>query len=348
MRALVPLLALLLLLGPWAGSAAADFEKGQQAFGRGDLDAACAQWLGPADAGDRRAQYGLGRLLLLRGDVGGLRRVRASAEAGYLPAELRMAYFTYGGLYLPVDLVAGKSWLMKAAGHDKEDMRAHPIEGGTARAILAQLEAGAQSSVEQALPYLRKVADAGDAEAQLDYVINLESVIDERSQDPAARQKDPWVAVAHAYAVICESQDAGVGAFVFTPDRIVKRLHDEMSEAQRARSKELVRAWFAAKDAGTLGWLYGRHNRKQSLGEEALAVLETMEGAMGNLRIELMEGPCAAPQVPWLRARTPLDPWAPDKKRWVERWEVHGCGDPLRKRVVFERRDDGISWEFKD
>ena len=322
-------------------------EPGDPAFHRGDLEAAREAWWPLAEQGDPRAQFGLGRLLLLDGDTKGVAWVRRSAEAGHLPAELRLAHFTYGGLYVPVDLVAGESWLRKAAGHDVEDMRAHPIEGGTARAILAQLEAGAQGNYEQALPYLRKVADAGDAEAQLDYVINLERLIDKRSQDPAARRKDPGIPVAHAYAVICERQDAGVGAFIFTPDRIAKRLHDEMSEAQRARSKELVRAWFEAKAAGTLGWLYDQHKRKLSLGEQALAMLAEMEEAMGYLRLELLEGPCSDPPSCWLQMRTPVERWSPGRKEWAERWVVHACGETFTKRVTFTLRDDHLSWEFQ-
>jgi len=118
------LAALLLLLLPLAVSAAQDFEAGLAAHARGDFAAALRHWRPLAEAGEARAQNGLG-MLLDRGEGVGRDRdqalgwYRRAAAQGHARAQYNLGLKYARGYGVAQDPAAAAAWYAEAAeqGH---------------------------------------------------------------------------------------------------------------------------------------------------------------------------------------------------------------------------------------
>lgn len=167
--------AMLVVLLLVAGSAfAGPLEDGKSALAKGD-SAGALRLLSPlATAGNPVAQYEIatmyvGGLGVPRNDATAAAWLRRSAEQGNANAELLLALFYARGQGVPQDDKLGLAWLDKAAAQGGPDAQ------GQLRGIYyynrGAYDHGVALTADQvaakALPGLRKLADAGDAMAQL-------------------------------------------------------------------------------------------------------------------------------------------------------------------------------------
>ena len=119
--ALAALVAAALALG--MGPAAADWDKGQTAFERGDVAAALEAWRPLAEAGDARAQAALGSLYIngqgVAVDYGeALRWTRLAAEQGDVTGQFNMGTIYAGALGVERDYGVAAVWFRRAAEQD--------------------------------------------------------------------------------------------------------------------------------------------------------------------------------------------------------------------------------------
>ena len=119
--ALAALVVAALALG--TGPAAADWDKGQAAFERGDIAAALEAWQPLAEAGDARAQAAIGSLYINGQGVAvdyaeALRWTRRAAEQGDVTGQFNMGTIYAGGLGVERDYEAAAKWFGRAAEQD--------------------------------------------------------------------------------------------------------------------------------------------------------------------------------------------------------------------------------------
>ena len=119
--ALAALVAALLALG--FGPAAADWDKGQAAYERGDIAAALEAWRPLAEAGDARAQAALGSLYIHGQGVAvdhaeALRWTRRAAEQGDVTGQFNMGTIYAGGLGVERDYAVAADWFRRAGEQD--------------------------------------------------------------------------------------------------------------------------------------------------------------------------------------------------------------------------------------
>ena len=115
-------------LAPGIGSAAADWESGQDAYERGDAKAALEEWKPLAEAGDARSQAALGSLYIHGEGVAvdyaeGLHWTRLAAEQGDVTGQFNMGTIYAGGLGVERDYAAAAEWFARAAAQDDAPSR---------------------------------------------------------------------------------------------------------------------------------------------------------------------------------------------------------------------------------
>ena len=118
---LVALVAALFTLG--IPVAAADWDKGQAAYERGDIAAALEEWLPLAEAGNARAQAAIGSLYIQGQGVAvdyaeALRWTRRAAEQGDVTGQFNMGTIYAGGLGVERDYATAAEWFWRAAEQD--------------------------------------------------------------------------------------------------------------------------------------------------------------------------------------------------------------------------------------
>ena len=122
MRRLLPaLVALLLMTTPVA---AQDFQKGTDAYKRGDYATAFREWIPLAEAGNIDAQFNLG--VMYSNGLGvsqdyaeAAKWFRLAAEQGLAEAQFNLATLYARGLGVPADRAIAAKWLRKAASQGR-------------------------------------------------------------------------------------------------------------------------------------------------------------------------------------------------------------------------------------
>ncbi len=105
------------------GPAAADWDKGQAAFERGDIATALEEWRPLAEAGDARAQAAIGSLYIHGQGVAvdyaeALRWTRRAAEQGDVTGQFNMGTIYAGGLGVERDYGMAADWFRRAGEQD--------------------------------------------------------------------------------------------------------------------------------------------------------------------------------------------------------------------------------------
>ena len=103
--------------------AAADWDKGQAAFERGDIATALEEWRPLAEAGDARAQAAIGSLYIHGQGVAvdyaeALRWTRRAAEQGDVTGQFNMGTIYAGGLGVERDYGTAADWFRRAGEQD--------------------------------------------------------------------------------------------------------------------------------------------------------------------------------------------------------------------------------------
>lgn len=314
------------------GSEEGDRAAVEVAFARGDFKLARTLFRKPAEEGDPKAQFFFGRLLLQHADVEGFRWVRASAEAGYIPAQRRIAFFRITGLYMEQDPVDHTRRIMRIAERDTKVDTEFVWDIWDARYWLSEAHRegfGTPRDVAKANTLLREAAEAGHEVAQFAYGEILEQGVGVRRD----------LVEAHKYFVLSWKQGYSInvqGGPQNSPKRRALVVRKRLTPDQLRRSKEGIRAWLAKKDAGQLGEAYSK-KPKTHLGLSNLSLDEAEEvSAIGMARWIHGSGSCAAV---WLRSRKALR-GSPDDERWTERWIFDTCGRRREYHVEMSRYPD--------
>ena len=115
---ILPVLLLTLLVGNPAFSA--DFQKGEDAYNRGDYATALREWKPLVERGDANAQYNLG--VMYRKGQGvpqdyktAMKWYTLAAEQGITPAQSYLGFMYDQGLGVPQDYKTAIKWLTRAA-----------------------------------------------------------------------------------------------------------------------------------------------------------------------------------------------------------------------------------------
>ena len=92
-----------------------DFQKGDEAYKRGDYAAAMREWRPLAEKGDANAQYELGRMYsnghgVPKDDTEAARWFRLAAEQGYAKAQFNLGYMYQNGYGVPKDMTEAVRW----------------------------------------------------------------------------------------------------------------------------------------------------------------------------------------------------------------------------------------------
>jgi len=230
------LLPVLLVSLALAETTVADpFEDAAAAYDRGDYAAALSVLRPLADAGDRRAQNGLGAMYTTghgvpRDYAEALKWYRKAAEQGLPVAQVNLAEMYLEGLGAPRDDVAAATWFRKSADQGNADAQV----GLGALYVTGQ---GVPQDYAEAAKWYRMAADLGFAAAQN----NLGFLC----QEGRGVQKDvieafKWFSLAASRHSDSEtaSRDGAIGAAI---DR--QSLARVMTPAQIAEAERLVGDW---------------------------------------------------------------------------------------------------------
>ena len=333
MRYVATFLALALLHLAAPSTATAGFEEGDQAFHRGDFPAARRAWREPAEAGHAGARYGLGRLLLAHAEPEGLQWILASAEAGHLPAELRMAFFHLNGLYAPMIPQHCVEWLRRATSHDPDVEAAHPVDASYAHFMLGNAffhGYGVPMDEAKGAEQFKLSADAGNAAAQFAYGQALEG----------GKGVERDLVEAYKYYVLSWKQGHVEHMFGMPVDSGKIRtlaVRKQLSPEQLADATSRARSWLIARNEGTLGRVFD-HEKKRSRGEERLEECDGQVFYALSLMTMLARSPdCVGP---WLTERRATR-GSPDDRSWAEVWTFDACGEQKVIPVDFRRMPDG-------
>ncbi|MBO6561161.1 MAG: sel1 repeat family protein [Nisaea sp.] len=125
MRVFFSVSTIALALAFLAQVVAQDFDRGRQAYDRGDYPTALREWQPLAEQGDRDAQFSLGRMHengkgVPQSDTEAINWYRKAAEQGH-----EQAQFNLGGIYrfsqgVPRDYAEAAHWYLKAAEQGNE------------------------------------------------------------------------------------------------------------------------------------------------------------------------------------------------------------------------------------
>jgi len=350
MRRAVLVLVSSLALGLVPLDARAGDSPGEAAFHRGDFDSARALWKAPAKAGDHEAQWLLGRLLLIAGDMEGVAWIQTSADAGYVPAMLRMALNRIYGFYHPGDRRACVAWLRKIEALPEETKRAHGCEAGAALHLLAYAYregvGGLSKDRGRYVALLRQAADMGHPEAQFLLAKALH----------AGRDIPHDIPRAYLYYILSWKQE-WKGA-----REAALALRKRLTAKQLEQAKALARDWMGKKDEGTVGCGFEAGKKDLTTGEERIQQAESMQleilqAVMSIDRIQDLPcrplDPTATKECPdrWIRSRSRVHQQSP-RHPVIERWVVEYGEGTRAYRVVLEPggRIDGkesIRWRVE-
>jgi TPR repeat protein len=105
-----------------------EFDKGRQAYGRGDFAGAMNAWKPLAEKGDRAAQYAVADLYfngkgVPQDQVEGLKWLRISANQGNPVASLDLGEMYFNGVGVEKDPVKAAMWMTLAAGKADGSLR---------------------------------------------------------------------------------------------------------------------------------------------------------------------------------------------------------------------------------
>lgn len=107
------------LLAALPGRVAADFHAGQDAYEKGDFEAARREWMPLALAGDPETQYRIARMYahgqLEQSDTEALRWYTMAAERGHAAAQNNLGLMYEQGRGAPADATAAVGWYERAA-----------------------------------------------------------------------------------------------------------------------------------------------------------------------------------------------------------------------------------------
>lgn len=332
---ILSMFALFLILSIGVPLAGAEPNEGQEAFDRADFKTAMAKWQELAAKGDPAAQFRLGHLMIARADVKGLPMVRASAGAGYLPAELAMATFKQSGMYVPKNEKSAITRLRRVVEADAEQQAAHRSEAARARALLGEAyRAGTGVAVDMAKSnrLIREAADAGCAHSQFRYANLLEA------GDGIERD----LVTAHLYFVLLWKQDVPGATELARPRAIA--LRKRMSKAQLDASRAKIREWMEAKEAGKLGWLFGHFNRR-SEGLEIFNQWTELQSYIHMVMLGHDQRVSKACKTQWLLSRS-VSKGTFGQGKWTETWTIDRCGEPVGYQVHFTARGENLDWTF--
>jgi len=108
----------------WSPFAAADFDAGQKAYGIGDYETALREWQPLAEAGDKRAQFGLGTMYangfgVALDDAQAFHWLELSAAQEYAEAQYKLGVMHQNGWGVPMSDKEAAGWFGRAAelGH---------------------------------------------------------------------------------------------------------------------------------------------------------------------------------------------------------------------------------------
>ncbi len=154
--------AIVLALG-FALPAAADYDAGLDAYRSGNLELAFSEWMAAAQAGDARAQYGIGAMYR-SGDGAepdaeqAARWYRLAAEQDYAPAQYNLGVLYQKGAGVEKDNRLAAEWYLKAARQDF-------IKAQFNLAVLYQMGSGVERDLVEAAAWYRVAAAQRDAYA---------------------------------------------------------------------------------------------------------------------------------------------------------------------------------------
>ena len=140
----------------WAAPAVAGYEEGLAARQRGDFAAAIREWAAAADAGDARAQFGLGAmyrngegLALDAGQAAAL--YRKAAQQGHVQAQFSLGVLYQNGVGVAKDDAIAATWYTQAA-------RQSHAQAQYNLAVMYQLGAGVKQDLVEAFAWLTLAA----------------------------------------------------------------------------------------------------------------------------------------------------------------------------------------------
>jgi len=235
MRARLIAVVLVALSLSVAAPARADFAAGSLAFGAGDFAAAIIAWRPLAEAGDMRAQFGLGVMLERGGagvapDLAAAREwYRRAAEAGFASAQFNLANALRAD-----DPKAAVRWYRAAAAQGMASAQfnlGRSFETGT----------GVARDYEQAAIWYRRAAEQGDIDAQIGlaglYRLGLGMPVDPVRALAwyrlAARRGDPRAAF-FVRALIAAAEETSVAATEPLPGATAEETPDPRPNAPSA------------------------------------------------------------------------------------------------------------------
>lgn len=120
------LLSLAAFLALWSPLAADDFAAGQKAYEVGNYETALGVWQPLAEAGDSRAQFGLGTMYangfgVPLDDAQAFHWLGLSAEQEYAQAQYKLGVMHQNGWGVPMNDEQAAAWYKRAAEHGLTD-----------------------------------------------------------------------------------------------------------------------------------------------------------------------------------------------------------------------------------
>jgi hypothetical protein len=200
-----------------ASAPAADYERGLDAFARGDVEAAYGEFATLADEGHPEAQYSLA-MLYLKSDPPQYARaipwLEASAQAALSDSQYMLGMLALYGVGMAKDTGQGMHWLELASNQGNAD----------AKALLGELE---QARLREAESERRKAELARDLQAELANAKAAEQALQDRLAK--SRQREKSLATEQQSLKNARAKDAETRAKL---QRDQMRLEQELVELQ--------------------------------------------------------------------------------------------------------------------
>jgi len=213
----IGLLAGLVLALAAAAAPAADYERGLDAFARGDVATAYREFATLANEGHPEAQYSLA-MLYLKGDPPQYARaipwLEASAQAALPDSQYMLGMLALYGVGMAKDTAQGMHWLKLASSQGNAD----------AKALLGEIK---QARLRQAESERRKAELARDLHAELEKAKAAEQAL--QSRLAKSRQREKTLASEQQSLKNARAKDAETRAKL---QRDQMRLEQELVELQ--------------------------------------------------------------------------------------------------------------------
>lgn len=328
MRAVCFVAVIVGLSVPGLAPALAGPSAGEAALAAGDFPKARAELRAPAKTGNARAQFQLGRLLLVHAEVEGFSWIQKSAAGGHIPAQMQMARYAALGQYLPKNDRTSASWLEKIVEQARAVQMKHPLISAEAKLDLSyayEQGKGVATNARRALALIREAADDGLPRALAAYAGRL--------QHGTGTPKD--LVRAHTYYVLAWKAPHIVNWFgreLNAGERSAREVRRKLTSAQFEASRAQVRTWLDRQKAGRVGMAFQR-KRELSRGLRKLSVDEDNLGWALILARLPRVGQCGST---WIKSRKAVQ-GSPDRPTWTERWTRHECGRDRTYTVRFTR-----------